>query len=441
MPPTRFDDSLPYMIEALVHSLGPEALANGVILRDASGRLTFFSSSGPARANEQLSTDLRTALGQYARDDRVFIAADDPSAEDFLRHPDVRALEVEIGEQRHRVRYLDRRIVGADWVRALELPAEGLVSPRPIRVAFASLKGGVGRSTAITVVASEQARRGRNVLVVDLDLEAPGIGSLLLSEDRLPQYGVVDYLVERNFAPADRGLLQELVGVSALTQGQGLVHVAPAIGQRSLQAPGNYLGKLSRAMLEAISDGGESLPLAGKLAELLDELEALQRYDLVLLDVRAGLAEITAGPLISLGAEVLIFATAQRQSVQDLSFLFAHLSAITGSDEGALRDRLKMVHAKASTGALAEQFREELWDLFSKYIYEEAKGLEEFNFDGDDPAAPHYPLVIPLDTAFADWDPVNHPDRLAEEYYARTFGGLLTYVEDLLAAEHSDAEE
>lgn len=437
--PVRFDDSLPLMVEKLVSSLGPDALANGVVLRDASGRLTFFSSQGSERASAQLSEDLQTTLGHYAHDDRAFVTSDDPSAEDFLRHPEVRDLEVSVGEQPYRIRYLDRRIVGADWMSAQE--REDPTSPRPVRIAFTSLKGGVGRSTALTIVASEQARRGRNVLVVDLDLEAPGIGSLLLSEERLPNYGVVDHLVERNFALPDRALLQELVGVSALTQGQGLVHVAPAIGQRSLRAPGNYLGKLSRAMLEAVSDEGTSLPLAGKLAELLNELEALHRYDLVLLDVRAGLAETTAGPLLSLGAEVLIFATAQRQSVQDLSFLFAHLGAITGSNEGALRERIKMVHAKASTGALAQQFREDLWDLFSKYLYEEAEGLEEFNFDGDDPAAPHNPLVIPLDTAFADWDPVNHPDRLAEDYYARTFGGLITYVEDLLAVERSDAEE
>ncbi len=436
----RFDDSMPRMIQILVSSLGVEATQAGVVLRDASGCLVFFSSVDlKPDAADPMSEELRSALGPYARPEYVLADPEEPGAKNVLKDPDVRDLEVAVGEQSYRIRYLERRIVGADWMSAQERKEP--TSPRPVRIAFASLKGGVGRSTALTVVATEQARRGRNILVVDLDLEAPGIGSLLLSEDRLPNYGVVDYLVERNFGPVDRGLLQELVGVSALTQGQGLVHVAPAIGQRSLGAPGNYLGKLSRAMLEAVSDEGTSLSLSGKLAELLDELEVLHRYDLVLLDVRAGLAEITAGPLLSLGAEVLIFATAQRQSVQDLSFLFAHLGAITGSNGGALRERLKMVHAKASTGVLAQQFREELWELFSKYLYEEAEGLDEFNFDGDDPAAPHHPLVIPLDTAFADWDPVHHPDRLAEGYYARTFGELLTHVEDLLAAEHADAEE
>jgi cellulose biosynthesis protein BcsQ len=437
----RFDDSLPRMVECLRSALGREALETGVILRDASGRLTFFSKSEPSKDLEKLSSELSTSLGAYAHPDRAIVANDDPSTAVILRHPDIRDTDVTLRDDKYQIRYLDRRIVGADWLHPARdgLAQDASALPRATRVAFASLKGGVGRSTALTVVATEQARKGRNVLVVDLDLEAPGIGSLLLSEDRLPSFGIVDYLVERNFDRADRALLQEMVGVSSLTKGQGLVHVAPAIGQRSLQSPQNYLGKLSRAMLEAVSAEGDSLPLAGKLEEMLAELEALHRYDLVLLDVRAGLAELTAGPLLALGAEILIFATAQQQSLQDLSFLFAHLATVTESNEGALRERLKMVHAKASSGERVQRFRGDLWELFSKLLYEEALGLEEFNFDVNDPAAPHLPLVIPLDTAFADWDPVRAPDKLVEAYYSRTFGELLGYVEDLIATEHADA--
>jgi cellulose biosynthesis protein BcsQ len=439
----RFDDSLPRMIKVLEANLGREALEAGAILRDASGGVTFFSTTELSDNFESLARQLRDALGSYARRDRVVVSPDDPGAATILRHPDLRRIEVLLDEHRHWIRYLDRRIVGADWLRPAQddhsgAPATG---SRATRVAFASLKGGVGRSTALTVVATEQAKKGRNVLVVDLDLEAPGIGSLLLAEDRLPSFGVVDYLVERNFDRVDRALLQDLVGVSSLTRGQGLVHVAPAIGQRSLQSPRNYLGKLSRAMLEAVSNDGVTVPLAGKLAEMLRELEELHRYDLVLLDVRAGLAELTAGPLLALGAEVLIFATAQQQSLQDLSFLFAHLATVTESGEGALRERLKMVHAKASSGERAAWFRGELWDLFSKHLYEEASGLDEFNFDGNDPSAPHYPLVVPLDPAFADWDPVHAPDKLVDTYYSRTFGELIAYVDDLVVAEQADGEE
>lgn len=440
-PVCRFDDSIPRMLQILVARLGAPLVEKGVILRDASGYLTFFTD---AEISPELlttvSAELATALGSYAHPSQIVATSASPGTTTALNHPDLQPLEAE-GLS---FRYLDRRIVGADWLYVppqLQADQEAPEVPPARRIAFTSLKGGVGRSTALTVVAAEHARAGRNVLVIDLDLEAPGVGSLLLSADRLPAYGVIDYLVERNFGPVDHSFVQDMVGTSALTQGQGLVHVAPAVGTKSLEHPQNYLAKLSRAMIEAVSEEGDSLSLAGKLAEMLQDLEALRRYDLVLLDVRAGLAELTAGPFLFFGAEVLIFATAQEQSIQDLGFLFAHLGTLAAAGNAPLSERLKMVHAKASSSERAEQFRDQLWELFAEHLYEEAEGLEEFNFDADDPAAPHYPLTIPLDTAFADWDPVRSPDKLVESFYARTFAALNAYIEDLLTVERDDGEE
>ena len=100
-----------------------------------------------------------------------------------------------------------------------------------------------------------------------------------------------------------------------------------------------------------------------------------------------------------------------------------------------------MVHAKAAQAAEAGAFRDELWSLFSEHVYEESEGLDEFNFDVNAPEAPHSPILIPLDIAFADWDPVGRPDRLLDTYYSRTFGELVDYVEDLLGAGEDDGQE
>jgi hypothetical protein len=100
-----------------------------------------------------------------------------------------------------------------------------------------------------------------------------------------------------------------------------------------------------------------------------------------------------------------------------------------------------MVQAKAAQAARAKSFRDEIWELFTTYLYVETLGLEEFNFDVDTPEAPHYPIVIPLDSAFADWDPVSYPDRLVEGYYTRTFGELIVYIDDLLSMDQADAQD
>jgi MinD-like ATPase involved in chromosome partitioning or flagellar assembly len=63
-------------------------------------------------------------------------------------------------------------------------------------VTFYSFKGGVGRSMALVNVATELARKGRRVLVVDLDLEAPGLHTFASLAPKQPMPGMVDFVLE-----------------------------------------------------------------------------------------------------------------------------------------------------------------------------------------------------------------------------------------------------
>ena len=49
------------------------------------------------------------------------------------------------------------------------------------RFTLYSVKGGVGRTTTAAVLAWQLAHNGQRVLVVDLDLESPGLSSAMLS--------------------------------------------------------------------------------------------------------------------------------------------------------------------------------------------------------------------------------------------------------------------
>ena len=167
----------------------PDFVARGTVLRDASGRLTFVSDRAPKDEPERkaLAEALGQALGPYARPGRPILFRGDPGAEPILEAAD--SLPIQVADVFCHL--LDRRIVGSGW-----LDAPKPRRPEAPRVVFATLKGGVGRSTALTVTAADFARRNRNVLVVDLDLEAPGLGNLLLDNDGTPEFGVIDYLVE-----------------------------------------------------------------------------------------------------------------------------------------------------------------------------------------------------------------------------------------------------
>jgi len=79
-------------------------------------------------------------------------------------------------------------------------------------VTFYSFKGGVGRTMALANVAVELAQGGKKVLVVDFDLEAPGVESygLTCTDNSVP--GVVDYVhqyMESGQAPDVRDFVFE----------------------------------------------------------------------------------------------------------------------------------------------------------------------------------------------------------------------------------------
>jgi septum formation inhibitor-activating ATPase MinD/tetratricopeptide (TPR) repeat protein len=61
-------------------------------------------------------------------------------------------------------------------------------------VTFYSYKGGVGRTMALVNVATLLAKLGRRVLVVDFDLEAPGLPSYQVFRGAECRHGIVDYV-------------------------------------------------------------------------------------------------------------------------------------------------------------------------------------------------------------------------------------------------------
>ncbi|MDE0032512.1 MAG: ParA family protein [Deltaproteobacteria bacterium] len=59
---------------------------------------------------------------------------------------------------------------------------------------FYSFKGGVGRTMALVNVAVELAKRGRRVLAVDFDLEAPGLDTFDVMQPREQVPGIIDFV-------------------------------------------------------------------------------------------------------------------------------------------------------------------------------------------------------------------------------------------------------
>lgn len=299
------------------------------------------------------------------------------------------------------IRVLDRQVTGQDWLIPKEI-AEGA----PPRLVFFGIKGGVGRSTALAMLAYKLANSGKKVLLIDLDLESPGLSGMLLPQDRLAEFGVVDWLIEDAVGQGDE-VLRRMISVSPLSEStQKEIRVAAAMGQGDL----SYLEKLSRAYAD-VAIGNHSESFTKRIHRLVKKLEELEKPDVVLIDSRAGLHDLAAVSIVGLASTAFLFATDTPQSWQGYKLLFSHWQS---HPEIAVdvRDRLAIVQAlfpESDQSKRARGFLEKSYELFSETLYEEIRPGEigdAFNFDLEVESAPHYPLRINWNNRFQEFDPL-----------------------------------
>lgn len=140
---------------------------------------------------------------------------------------------------------------------------------------FVSFKGGTGRSVTTANVAYQAARLGKRVLVVDLDIDGPGIATLArLDEAVVQQRSVVTYL----HGPAMESPLDYVITKNFPTPEGGEVAIdflaAPMMGEAK-----------------------DSLPTFGQaLAEKMSLFRAsvLPNYDAIFIDAASGISDYTA---------------------------------------------------------------------------------------------------------------------------------------------------
>jgi len=441
-----FDDSLPILVRTIIEHFGVGALKEGVVLRDVTGRLAFFLGIDVDPVTlDRVSSRLINQLGPYARTDRVLASASDFGVEDIRNDATTLVITVE----GNAVRLLDRRLAGADWLRA---PAPAVVSPP--RFVFASLKGGVGRSTALCVAAADIAAKGRRVLALDLDMEAPGLGAMLLTETTLPEFGLIDALVENGIAPLDDAFLSDLVGPSPLTHRNGRIDVVPAFGRRSLNNPSDILSKLARAYVEDVNEDGTVATILDQIRDLIDGFSRSERYDAIFVDSRAGLHETTAAAILGLGAEVFLFGLNEPQTFEGYSALLSHLARFIrrGDPRPEWLERLTMVNARALDDHSYRSFADQCRILFAKAglgpsdhapasaVPLPAEPFKDVPWDDDisdtalmldEETEPRQPLAIFEDERFRLFQPTTRGDLLTEGLYRSSYGMFLDRISEV----------
>ena len=403
---SRFDDARTKALD-LAYAAAAHTQLDAVLVRDLLGRVSLVLDDslggGPAAEYLQELVDALTeATSPFNAPAGVMLASTMFAPEQVLYARDL----VTVRERTHdsgRVNTLERGVVGAEWLH----PRMGEDPAGFHRVTLYGFKGGVGRSSATFMLAQHLASQGKSVLVVDLDLESPGVGSLLQDDDDLPDYGVVDYLAESAVGNAN-GLDLVTKSQTVRVSGNGEVWVAPAGGRP--REDYDYLAKLNRAYLDLPASTPEGAPqtLANRLESAVRTCERrvaeLSRPpDFTLLDSRAGIHDIAAIAITQLADDSLLFATDSPATWNGYRELFRQWGQVPERAQ-AIRKRLRMVAAmvpRDRRDAYLEVFRDHAQSCFAATLYDDvpsgadtAENSELFNFAPDDDNAPHAPLPI-----------------------------------------------
>ncbi|SEH09241.1 KGGVGR-motif variant AAA ATPase [Candidatus Venteria ishoeyi] len=394
-----------------------------LLVRDLFGRIRIAIERSPDEptsiVHTQLAKTFSDTLQNYSpTPDAVFIYGNDLFApEAVFNSPD-----------RHRfedsdIFVLDRQITNQDWLRGPLQTTEQ--QTHPPRATLFGIKGGVGRSTALAVWAWHLAKNGKRVLVLDLDLESPGISSMLLPASYAPKFGIVDWFMEDALGQAEM-VLPDMVGNSPLvTTGMGEIRVVPAAGA----SEGDYIAKLSRTYLD-LNHGENTVTFAERLLALLEQLEHQEQPDVVLLDSRAGLHDIAAISITRLDSLALLFAINTPQTWQAYRFLFTHWQRWGQKQLPGFHNNLKIIAGMVPEIGVAdylERCRQSAYDLFADTLYEEDNGTNNdvFNFAEMLSDAPHYPLKIHWNRAFLEFDPIYQQELFDTTLVQAVYGSFL----------------
>lgn len=419
----RFDAALRDALELLRTRKDQLAGAGRiVIVRDLLGRIRLAFEHALVLPAD-IEGELREAAGPFFVPE-VLIQTEMLAPDAVFSSPDlIRVSEVPP------IDLLERVVMGADWSR-VPLPN---VTPTPPRATLYGIKGGVGRSTALTAWARYLANLGQRVLVIDLDLESPGVSSSLMPAEAPPDFGIVDWLVEDAVNNADEELMRRMIAASPLATGTNGDILVVTCGNAST---GTYLEKLARAYLDVPSAGPDQgvRSFAERIGRLVDEVEREVNPTVVLIDSRAGLHDLAGIATTRLGAMTFLFAVGSRQTWDGYWTLFSHWARRSDIAK-EVRDRVKMVAAhvpESGTEAYLDRFINDAYETFAETIYEEAgpENPEAFNFDVRSTDAPHYPLRIDWSRRLQDWDPLG--TEVTDEHLNAAMGSFLEAATELV---------
>jgi cellulose biosynthesis protein BcsQ len=199
---------------------------------------------------------------------------------------------------------------------------------------FYSYKGGMGRTTTMTTYALHLAQmRGRKVVVMDFDLEAPGyLNFFNLSDNKLLTEGningIVEYLLDCQFSKNIDEILIDKYHIDLeehYTGREGKVFIFPA---------GNLLGDANKQhYLEGLArlDMASEERLIDSFLKLFIKIKQVLKPDIILIDSRTGFNDIYGTMALIMSDVIIGFFGSSEQTKPGLEFLLDKTKSLNSS--------------------------------------------------------------------------------------------------------------
>lgn len=253
-------------------------------------------------------------------------------------------------------------------------------------VTFYSFKGGMGRTTALAAVALLLAEQGKNVIMIDMDIEAPGLATLFFDEEIITR-GVLDYLIESGIdseIPITDYIL-DVAEPSLLNEDAGRLFLMPAG-----KVDGNYLQKLARIDYQDNREGYLRTALAALLHHVKDHYDV----DYILIDARAGFHDMGGIAITQLPHGVVLFGNDSRQSWDGLTQVLRTIAEGHTEDFPVMIAGTMFLKPTAPDfGPARERFISKAYTICMENYYDADNGIPGIEAEGE----VHYPELISFD--------------------------------------------
>ncbi|WP_422134822.1 MULTISPECIES: KGGVGR-motif variant AAA ATPase [unclassified Endozoicomonas] len=251
-------------------------------------------------------------------------------------------------------------------------------SPEPFEgkcrlAAFHSFKGGVGRTTSLLTwfkalqvnFHHRESNRGKlKVLLVDADIKAPGLTYLFKDSDK-PDVSWIQFLEASHYPAVDESttiatFAKELDRYTKSEAGFEYC-LLPAFSDSEADIEKHSESKSGMAQLINISVRPEHLARTyeqpWRCTDMLQKLGNQLQADLVLIDLRAGLSELSSPLLFDPRVERFVVTTLAEQAIKGTEFILNRLTSLANNRDWRNKFGEKTLDPRVITTFVNEEFK------------------------------------------------------------------------------------